>query len=104
MGPELELISCRGEIDKTIQLFFFVANKLEKPHIPILSIFQSLKNIEIDEKLSFSDSLALSKIPSEPNINKVCRVCNRPFRTRFPEIDICSLKCKNFKKQGNGMI
>ena len=72
MTAELVSISNMQEVKDTVDLLICYS-KLKDPRlIPILSQFEFLKDIEIDENLTRFDSFDRSKIPKEPNINKVC--------------------------------
>lgn len=99
MEAEIVSISNMQEVKDTADLLICYSWLKAPRLIPILSQFYFLKDIEIDENLSRFDSFDHYMISKEPNINKVCINCGRKYKTRFPDINLCSLACK---KEMNG--
>lgn len=95
MPAELFIISSMREIEMTVKFFFGYASKIKNSRpTPILSKFEFLKDIEIDENLTYYDRPSMAKIPRTANIKKVCINCGKNFKTRFKNVDLCSMKCK----------
>lgn len=95
MGQDLASISNMQEVFDTVRIFSaFMLSEKTRP-IPILSNFKFLPPFEIEEKLTNMDISDFgSKIPMEAKINKRCKNCKGPYKTRFNEVDFCTLKCK----------